>query len=170
MSMKEEFSLKGGNVNAGIYSAVGGGIKYMIAPLFFLIIVSGLLAQVGQTSLLDNLGLGEMRFWILVTGIPITILCFFRGFYQKGSISRMLFALGVTAFICIWIWKVTRGGNIALSMSQINVSLAYTGFVYLFLLAAILRGVYYIAEMFSYRRDASRSAKPMDGGSRTNPE
>jgi hypothetical protein len=89
----------------------------------------------------------------LLIGIPIAILSFFRGFYPKGSISRFTFGAIVVVLACLWIWSVTRGGALALEFDQFGLSISFTGLVLLFILAAALKGVYYLAEMFSYRRE-----------------
>lgn len=148
-----EFSLEHGKVSKGILSAVGAGLKYMIVPLLIIIFTTALFEQFEGGEILREIGVGEVTTWIVIFGIPITILSFFRGFYPKGSWSRPTFALVVAFLVILWIWFVTMGGNLVLQFGQFGLRVSFTGLVLLFILVAALRGAYFVVEMFSYRRE-----------------
>ncbi len=152
-----EFSLDEGSVGSGIIASVVAAIKYLILPLILLVGASSLLVQAGGQDMAQQIGLDEAINAVLILGIAITALAFFRGFYPRGSISRFTFGVVVVVLICLWIWFVTRGGDLVLEFDQFGVSISFTGLVLLFILAAALKGVYYLAEMLSYRKEWLRS-------------
>jgi hypothetical protein len=152
-----DFSLEHGSIGSGIIAAVVAGIKYLLIPLILLIGASSLLVQAAGQGVADQIGLEAVIETVLVLGIPIALLSFFRGFYPRGSISRFTFGIAVVALVCLWIWFITRGGNLVLEFDRFGLSVSFTGLVLLFILAAALKGVYYLAEMLSYRREWLRS-------------
>lgn len=166
-----EFSPSIGNVGKGIAASALAAAKYLIVPILVLTALTTLLARVDETSIIsDQIDLERIRFYVLVLGVPITALAFFRGFYPKGTLSRFAFAAAITALACVWIWEVMMAGNITLELEGFGFSLSYVGLVMLFILGAALGGVYYLVEMLSYRREwlASREAPavPPSNGAR----
>lgn len=155
-----EFSLDEGSVGSGIIASVVAGIKYLLLPLILLIGASSLLVQAGGQGMARQIGLDDVINWVLILGIPIAALAFFRGFYPRGSISRFTFGIIVVVLVCLWIWFVTRGGNLVLQFDQFGIAVSFTGLVLLFILAAALKGLYYLAEMLSYRKEWLRSRQP----------
>jgi hypothetical protein len=155
-----EFDLKIGSWSKGTVAAVLGGLKYLIVPVIILIFSTSLITDTGGQEIADQLGLGEIMSAVIMVGIPITIVSFFRGYYPKGSVSRLTFGIIVVALVCLWIWLVTRGGNLALEFDQFGLGLVVTGFVLLFILAAALKAGLYLAEYFSYRKEWLSSQKP----------
>ncbi|MGD0057056.1 MAG: hypothetical protein ABSB83_04270 [Methanomassiliicoccales archaeon] len=55
--------------------------------------------------------------------------------------------------VCVWIWFVMRGGRFQISATRAELNLDISLLVLLFILAAGLGGLYYMAEMFSYRKE-----------------
>ncbi|MBI0584229.1 MAG: hypothetical protein ISF22_08395 [Methanomassiliicoccus sp.] len=159
-----EFSLKGGSVGRGVAASVLAGIKYLLVPILVITIFSAVLAQaeVENIDLEGQLDLGRIMDFVIYLGTPIVVLSFFRGYYPKGSVSRFTFGVAAAALACVWIWLVMMGGNLALEFDQFGMSIAFVGFVLLFILAAALGGVYCLAEMLSYRREwlASQEMPP----------
>jgi hypothetical protein len=160
-----EFSLNEGSVGKGIAASIISAVKYLIFPLLILMSATSLLINNGGGEVAEQLRLEDIKYVLLILGIPITILSFFRGFYPKGSISRFTFGAIITVLICLWIWMVTMGGNLILEFEQFGVTLNFTGLVLLFILAAALKGVYYFVEMLSYRREwlGSKNVAPVLG-------
>ncbi len=147
-------------VGKGIIASVVSGIKYLLLPLILLIGASSLLVQAGGQDIAKQIGLEEVMNIVVIFGIPIAVLSFFRGFYPRGSISRFIFGTIVVVLVCLWIWFVTRGGNLVLEFDQFGLSISFTGLVLLFILAASLKGLYYLAELLSYRKEWLRSRQP----------
>lgn len=165
-----EFSLELGNAGKGIVSSVLAAAKYVLVPIFVLTALTTLLSQMGGASMIaDQIGTDRLKDHILILGVLISLLAFFRGFYPRGSLSRCVFGVTVSAMVCVWIWVLTMGGSISLGIDEVSFSISYLGFVLLFILAAALRGAYFVAEMMSYRNEwlASREPQTAHTGSET---
>lgn len=164
-----EFSPQIGNMGKGIVAAAIAAVKYLLLPILVLTALTSMFAQIeGASVVSDQLDLERIKFFVLVLGVPITLLAFFRGFYPKGTRSRFAFAAGVTALVIVWIWTIMMGGNLALEFEGFGFAISYLGLVLLFILAAALGGAYYLVEMISYRREwlATRelpAVSPADG-------
>lgn len=136
-------------------------VKYLVVPILLIVGISTLLAQAGGDELAEQIGVDRVMDYLIVLGVPITVLSFFRGFYPKGSRSRMTFGVLVAGLICVWIWLILMGGNLSVQFEDVGMSINYVGLVLLFILAAALGGLFYVVEMFSYRQEwlASRQAR-----------
>lgn len=157
-----EFSLKNGKPGKGVVSAVLAAAKYILVPMLILTALTTVLSQIeGASVITDQIDLERVKVFVLVLGIPITVLSFFRGFYPKGTRSRCLFGVSAAALACVWIWMVLMGGNLSLEMEEVGFSLSYVGIVLLFILAAALGGLYYVVEMRSYRQAWLSPDQPM---------
>ncbi len=123
-------------------------------PLIVIGIVSSFLAAFAGEII------GDIWNAVIVLGIPIVVFSFFRGFYPKGSQSRLVFALVTAAFVCLWIFFVLRGGRFDIEVETVAITMDLFPLVMLFVLAAALGGVYYTAEYLSYRKEwlAKRAA------------
>jgi membrane protease YdiL (CAAX protease family) len=148
-----EFALGEGSLGRGIGSAVVAAVKYLAVPILLIVGFTTLVAEAGVDELAGQLGIDRITTYLLVLGIPITALSFFRGYYPKGSRSRMTFGVLVAALVCVWIWVILMGGNLSLDLEEVGLSISFVGLVMLFVLAAALGGVYYVVEMFSYRKE-----------------
>lgn len=162
-----EFSLKEGKIRGGLFAAIGAAVKYVVVPLIIFTLILSFFSALN--SLDENLGLtmiGDMRNAALIIGIPIIFLAFFRGFYPKGSISRVTFAILTTAMVCIWIWFVMRGGKFQMSATVAELNLDISLLILVFIFVAALGGMYYVAEIFSYRKEylTKRGAPPQAPG------
>ncbi len=164
-----DFSPKVGNVGKGIVALVFAAAKYLLVPILILTALTTMLARVeGASMITDQIDLERIKFFVLVLGVPITALAFFRGFYPKGSVSRFAFAAAITALVCVWIWTVMMAGNISLELEGFGFSISFLGLVLLFILGAVLGGVYYLVEMISYRPEwlasmETTAAPPVNG-------
>jgi hypothetical protein len=153
-----EFSPKIGNLGKGLVAAVLAAAKYLLIPILILTALTSLFSQIeGASTITDQIDLERVKNFVLVLGIPITILAFFRGFYPKGTRSRCAFGVAIAGLVCVWIWMIMMGGNLTLEMEEVGFSISYVGLVLLFILAAALGGLFYVVEMLSYRREWLRS-------------
>jgi hypothetical protein len=149
-----EFSLKDGKIRGGLFSAIGASLKSVVVPIIIFTVITGVLSAVNEFN--ENLGLkmvNDMRNMALMLGLPIVFLSFFRGYYPKGSYSRLTFAIATTIMICVWIWFVMQGGKFQLSASRADLNMDLSGLVLLFVIAAAIGGLYFVAELFSYRKE-----------------
>lgn len=148
-----EFSLRHGRWGKGMLAAVGGLVKYVAVPLLLLFILSDLLETAGGEEFVQQLALPELTMSVAVLGIAVAALSFFRGFYPQGSMSRMAFGVGSMAAAGVWLWMFAKGGTIVLEGGDMGLGIDYTAIVLLLLLAVVLRGAFFVAEMFSYRKE-----------------
>ncbi|NLI74483.1 MAG: hypothetical protein GX369_06920 [Euryarchaeota archaeon] len=148
-----DFSLRRGKFFKGIYAAMGSLITYIAIPLFAIFALMSLLISSGGEDLVQQLNLENIAMWITILGVIIVIISFFRGFYPKGSMSRMTFGIISMAIVGIWLWILSKGGNISLIGSDMSIAINYTIIVMLLLLAIVLRGLYFVVEMRSYREE-----------------
>ncbi len=167
-----DFRPRYGRFLAGMTEASKALIKFVIFPLIFIAIlgaviqstqgaVEGLIGQAGGNA--DGLfGLGSatlerLSTLLLLIGLPIAVLSFFKGFYPKGSVSRLTFALVIVALICIWIFYAALGGHInaTIDMGQMNIhlNLNFELLLWLFIIGAALWGIYWAVEALVYRKD-----------------
>jgi hypothetical protein len=149
-----EFSLMDGKIRGGLFSAIGATLKYIVIPVIIFTVITSVLSAVSQFN--ENLGLkmvNDMRNMALILGLPIVFLSFFRGYYPKGSYSRLTFAIATTMMVCVWLWFVMRGGEFQLSATRADLDLDLSGLVLLFVIAAAIGGLFFVAEFFSYRKE-----------------
>ncbi len=146
-----EFSFREGKLSTGILAASGAAFKFLVSPLLIIIIISWLAKQVEFD--LSTLGIDRITSAVLIFGILIVILSFFRGFYRKGSRSRALFGVASIAFVILWLWFITLGGKLSLEVDQGGGSIDFSALLYLFIFAAALRALFYVIEMSSHRKE-----------------
>ncbi len=65
----------------------------------------------------------------------------------------MIFGVASMAAAGAWLWVLAKGGDIALAGGDITLGIDYTGIVLLLLVAVALRGLYFVAEMVSCRKE-----------------
>ncbi len=149
-----DFRPRYGRLSEGIRTSRKAVLRFVVVPMAVFIILGAALTDVSEAGLGDlqnvfNVIAGSL----LVVGIAITALSFFKGFYPKGSCSRMAFAVLVAVGSAVWVWTIALGGNIDVQISQISIHLNYQPPVLLFVFAALLWAVFAVVELLSYRKD-----------------
>jgi hypothetical protein len=148
-----EFSIHHGKWSKGLLAAAGALVKYVAVPILLLFILTGLLESAGGEEFVQQLALPELTTLVALLGAIVAALTFFRGFYPMGSLSRMAFGVASMAAAGVWLWTFTKGGSIALEGSDIALGIDYMALVLLLLLAVVLRGASFVAEMLTYRKE-----------------
>lgn len=148
-----EFALRLGRPSRGILAAAGAAVKFLVVPLLLIYALITLLKEAGGEEYVGVLGLDALVQTVVVLGIAITALSFFRGFYPKGSLSRMAFGLAAMAATGAWVWVIARGGELVLDVDQLGLEVGFTGLLLLFLAVVALRALFYVVEMRSYRQE-----------------
>jgi len=124
----------------GVLAAIGGAVKYLVLPLALIFGLAAVAGSIGGESAENILNTDEMVLPIIVLGVAVTTLCFFRGFFPRGSLSRMSFGVGSMAVAGIWVWVLTRGGQLTVDIGEMGMTLDFLGFVILFLAVVALQG------------------------------
>ena len=167
-----DFRPRYGRFLAGMEEADKALLKYVIFPLIMIIIIGGIMqatqgmlqsmtgTPAGSADGFFGLGsatLDRLSALLLIIGLPIAVISFFKGFYPKGSVSRLMFALIIVGLVCAWIFIAALGGHITVSMdvssAQIHFALNYEPLLWLFVFAAALWGIYWAVEAYIYRKD-----------------
>ncbi|HEY3420114.1 MAG TPA: hypothetical protein VGK23_06135 [Methanomassiliicoccales archaeon] len=181
-TLLQDFRIRYGRFLPGMAEADRALLKFVIFPLLFIILLGGVIqATQGMLQGLANsmggnsdgiLGLGSATLdrlanLLLYIGLPIAVLSFFKGFYPKGSVSRLTFALVVVALICTWIFFAALEGHVTVSMdvfnTNIHFNLNFEPLLWLFIFAAALWGIYWAVEAFIYRKDwVQNGFRPVD--------
>jgi hypothetical protein len=149
-----DFRFRYGRLTNGIRMARGAMIRFVIIPVAIVIVVKSLISSMGN-SVTDQLSntLGTTMTLLFLVGIPIAVLSFFKGFYPKGSLSRMSFSLVIVALLDLWIWFATLQGRFQADLASIHLDVNYQPYVLLLIFGVSLWALYYLVEMISYRKD-----------------
>lgn len=147
-----EFAFSNGRPLKGVISAVLAAVKYLVIPTVLITIAISILSGVDAEGIpLESLE--GIRTSVIVFSIPVVLMAFFLGFYPRGSYSRMTFGLIYVVFICLWLWFAFQGGEISAGAGELAVGVNYSPLLLLFIFAAALKGVYYLAEVPSFRQE-----------------
>lgn len=180
--MLQDFHPRYGRFLSGMAEADRALLGYVIFPLLTIILLGAIIQSTqgflesmtgaAGASARGLFGLGSATLdrlgtLLLFIGLPIAVVSFFKGFYPKGSVSRLTFALIVVALVCVWIYVAALGGHFSLSMnvsgSEIHIDLNYLALLWLFIFAAALWGVYWAVEAYIYRKEWKKNGfQPVD--------
>jgi len=148
-----DFRIRYGSLFNGLRLSRRNLIGFVIIPLVFVIVLKAALSSIDLEQL-DQLAsrLDSVATFMLMLGLPITALAFFKGFYPKGSVSRFLPALGMVLICLYWIWVLGLEGRLAVDvMDGVVFGLDYSGLLLIIMCGTALWIVYYILELWLYR-------------------
>ena len=160
----QDFRFRYGRLTKGISMARGALLKYVIFPIAVIIVLKAVFSSLDTTMTGSISGLlGSTMTLLFFVGIPIAALSFFKGFYPKGSVSRMSFSIGIVAMLDLWIWYATLQGRFQADMGSVHLDINYQPYVLLLMLGVSLWGIYYVVELVSYRKDwIAQNFEPVD--------
>lgn len=159
-----DFRFRYGRLTKGIAMARSALLRYIILPVAVLIVLKAVISSLSATLASDLSGtLSTTMTLLFFVGIPIAILSFFKGFYPKGSYSRMSFSIGIVAMIDLWMWYATLQGRFQASFDNVKVDINYQPYVLLVIIGVSLWAIYYVVELISYRKDwIAQNYEPVD--------
>jgi len=73
---------------------------------------------------------------VVLLGLPMTALAFFKGFYPRGSVSRFIPAEAMVLIGLYWIWVIGLEGKLLMEVEEIDISLDYSGLLMLIMLGS----------------------------------
>jgi hypothetical protein len=161
-----DFRLRYGRMAKGVRMARGAMVRYVILPIGIIIVSKAVISYFGDTmtGMLTETLATTMSALFLV-GVPIAFMSFFKGFYPKGSLSRMTFSIIIVALLDLWIWYATLQGHFQADLDMVDVDLNYQPYVILIISGVSLWALYYLVELASYRKDwISQDFHPVDEG------
>jgi hypothetical protein len=159
-----DFRIRYGRMTKGIRMSRGALLRFVVLPIVILIVTRALISSVGNT-ITDQLSdtLGATVTVLFLVGIPIVVMSFFKGFYPKGSWSRMTFSVVIVALLDLWVWYATLQGRFQADLGMVRVDLNYQPYVLLLIFGMSLWAVYYVVELISYRKDwIAQDFQPVD--------
>jgi hypothetical protein len=151
----QDFRLRYGSLYQGLKLSRSTLIGFVILPLALIIILKAGFSSLNVEEVDTMISrLDDMFIFMLALGLPMTALAFFKGFYPRGSFSRLVPALIMVLISLYWIWILGMEGKIALdSIEDISISVDYSGVLMLILFGSALWLVYYTIELLVYRRE-----------------
>jgi len=159
-----DFRLRYGSLYQGLKRSRAALVGFVIIPLMVIVIMKAGLSSLDVDQIdpmIDSLdGIASA---MVLLGLPIAIISFPKGFYPRGSLSRMLPAVTVVLLILYWIWKLGMEGRFVFDeVDGFSLSMDYTGLLYLIMAGTALWIVYYILEMIVYRKEWSEGGFQKD--------
>jgi len=142
----------------GSVTATVHALKYLAVPyILFTVGLMVLSGQDGPQRVADLLT--EMQTLVLIFGIVLTVLGFFKGAYPKGSYSRFLFGITASVLVIVYVFSLLLGGRtedvIAREAFELDLYLIFVLFFFPALLAVLMQ--------FGEFADSRRPFLEMDG-------
>lgn len=172
-----DFSLKNGSFGGGLVGMLSAALVFLVIPAslatlglhIFDLAIADIAAGAEFALDLDTAvalqdQMLQFRDDVILYSIPIIILGFPVGFYPKGNFGRVPFGILQAGTIAMWIWYITRGGVLPVSVdipvdlggidvdASVSLTLVLTGFIYLFMIVALAKGAYFFAEYGGNRK------------------
>jgi len=150
-----DFRVRYGSLYHGIKVSRAALTGYVVLPLIVFILLRAGFSSLNVDEVDDLLSrLDDLAATLILFGLPIAAISFPKGFYPKGSLSRLLPAVAVVVLSIFWIWTLGMEGRFVFdSIDGINLYLDYTGLLLWVVFGTSLWIVYYILEMLVYRRE-----------------
>jgi hypothetical protein len=159
-----DFRFRYGRLTKGIRMARGALLRFVIIPIAIVIVMNALISSIGNT-ITDQFSetLSSTVTLLFLVGVPIAALSFFKGFYPKGSVSRMGFSIVIVGMLDLWIWYATLQGRFRADIGMVQMDLDYQPYVILLIIGMSLWALYYVVELVSYRKDwMAQEFQPVD--------
>ena len=146
-----DFNLALGNRSRGLNGARKEVLRFIILPEVFILIVIGLqrsLHFIGSSYIF-----GSWTILVLVGGLLVAFVAFWRGFLPPGSYGRLAVGLLLVPAITLYFVGLNLGGNLAMELKQIGILLYMPGIELLIVILLLLVGFRQVAEFADLRRD-----------------
>jgi hypothetical protein len=146
-----EFDWKFAKLGEGLKSVVKNAVKYLVLPLFLVVLLSSFLSKMDDMDRLADLVM-EMQPLVLVFGIVISAVGFFKGAYPKGSYSRLTFSIAVAMLIILYAWSFLLGGRLQEAVNDEIFELDLISLFVLYLVGALFNVFLPLGEFIDHRR------------------
>ncbi|HNU35743.1 MAG TPA: hypothetical protein PKJ15_04035, partial [Methanomassiliicoccales archaeon] len=153
-----------GSLFNGLKLARSTLIGFVIIPLMVIILMKAGFSSLNVEevdSMMSNLD--DISSFMVMLGVPMAALAFFKGFYPKGSVSRFVPAVTMVLITLYWIWVIGLGGKFVFdSIEEISINLDFSKLLLLLMVGTGLWIVYYVLELLLYRPDWKAAGFPRD--------
>ena len=169
----DDFQLKHGTVLKGIIGALVAGVILAIAPLVtiqLILIDSGSILPEISEALRSSLS--DLSTTLFFYGILVSIFGFFRGFYPKGTVSRLLFSGIEASSLCLYFFFLFYASTLPDVLRQIDIQLDLPFFFLLSLVMPLLIAIMAAGELVDERSNWRKSlglqvrSRPLNPGSK----
>ncbi len=154
-----DFNLKFGSTGGAIVAALVALFGYLVFPYLLL---TSLILMINGLEVDENVWKAMFEDWrqlIFMLSIPLIILAFFRGYYWKGSYSRLAFALVMGAIFVILVWMLQLDGRVQTALDAEELELQFSTFIYFFLGFAALWTLFYVGEYVDERKEFEKRSQ-----------
>lgn len=159
-----DFRLRYGSLYNGLKLGRSTLVGFVVIPLIVIILMKAGLSSLNAEevdSMLSNLD--DISAFMVLLGVPLAVLAFFKGFYPKGSFSRFVPALAMVLITLYWIWVLGLEGRFVFdSIEDISINLDYSKLLMLIMVGTALWIVYYVLELILYRPEWKAAGFPKD--------
>jgi hypothetical protein len=145
-----EFSLKLGIVPEANKQARSSLLSFIILPVLLILIVPPLVAvYISLPTEVNELlaALSNAANLMLVLGIPLFVIAWFFGLYQKGSFGRLTLGLVYAAFLVLYIFEVLGTTNLEQGLIDLSVNFDYDLFVILIMIVPLFVAISTLGEL-----------------------
>ncbi len=159
-----DFRLRYGSLFNGLKLARSTLIGFVVIPLIVIILLKAGFSSLNVEevdSMMSNLD--DIGTFMVMLGVPMAALAFFKGFYPKGSFSRCIPAVAMVLVTLYWIWVLGLEGRFVFdSIEEISIVLDYSKLLMLIMVGTALWIVYYVLELLLYRPEWKAAGFPKD--------
>ncbi|MHC1709717.1 MAG: hypothetical protein AB9819_04860 [Methanomassiliicoccales archaeon] len=159
-----DFRVRYGSLYNGLKLARSTLTGFVIIPLIIIILLKAGFASLNVEevdSMMSNLD--DISALMVMLGVPMAFLAFFKGFYPKGSFSRFVPAVIMVLITLYWIWIIGLGGKFVFdSIEEISINLDFSKLLMLVIVGTALWIVYYVLELLLYRPEWKDAGFPKD--------
>ena len=153
-----DFNPRIGKIGDGTKLALRAYILFLIVPAVILTLISG---TVGGMDIQNSSGLAsalnQVLDAVILFGIIIVILSFFRGFYPKGTFARALIGLFVTVAILMMLQAAFLNGGLERAFLNSGAVVDLGPVLFALLLYASVGFIGVLAELLDNRRGWAKS-------------
>ncbi len=159
-----DFRLRYGSLFNGLKLARSTLIGFVIIPLIIIILMKAGFSSLNVEEVDSMMSdLDDISSYMVMLGVPMAALAFFKGFYPKGSVSRFVPAVIMVLITLYWIWVIGLGGKFVFdSIEEISINLDYSKLLLLLMVGTGLWIVYYVLELLLYRPEWKDAGFPKD--------
>lgn len=145
-----EFDWKYVKLGEGLKAVVMNAVKYLVLPLFLVVLLSSILSTTDDMDRLADLVM-EMQPLVLVFGIMISAVGFFKGAYPKGSYSHLTFSMVVALLVILFAWSFLLGGRLQEAVNDEIFELDLISLFLLYLVCALFNVFLPLGEFIDHR-------------------
>jgi len=146
-----EYDWKFVKLGDGLKSVTLHALKYLVLPLLIVTILYAMTSQIEDASGFSDLFL-QMRALVLLFGITLAALGFFKGAYPKGTYARLTFALAIAILAIFYAWSLLLDGRLQTEIADKMFELDIEQLFLLYLIGALFSLFMQLGEFIDHRR------------------